>query len=129
MHKLYLCQTCQRDRPPRPGAESRGARLTRALLELWPSAAIPDTLILRVACLNGCLNPCNIALRAPRKISLRLSRLDAEDAADVLTLLRAYVEDDTGDVAPSRWPRGLREHLSARVPPPHSLGSRPEAGG
>ncbi len=124
MHKLYVCQTCQRDQQLEPGTASRGMRLSAALERALTDAGIDDALMVRVACLNGCLNPCNIALRAPRKFSLRLSRLSEADAPRVARLLSAYARHEKGDVPSEDWPDGLSAHLSARVPPPHLLGDR-----
>lgn len=121
MHKLFVCQTCQRDAPLDPGTPSRGARLSAALAQEMRAANVGDVMLVRVACLNGCLNPCNISLRASAKYSLRLSRLDAAHAPAVVELLRAYVENDSGDVPREQWPAALDGHLSARVPPPNRL--------
>ena len=121
MHKLYICQTCQRDAPLAPGQQSRGALLTRALTEALGHERFGNVLLVRVACLNGCLNPCNLALRGPRKYSLRLSRVTNDDVQAVLELLATYVHHETGDIADNEWPDGLADRLSARVPPPHML--------
>ena len=121
MHKLYVCQTCQRDAPLARGEQSRGALLTQALTEALGHERFENVLLVRVACLNGCLNPCNLALRYPRKYSLRLSRVTDDDAQAVLELLATYVHHETGDIADSEWPEGLADRLSARVPPPHML--------
>jgi predicted metal-binding protein len=61
-------------------------------------------------------------LRAPRKFGLRLSRLGAQDAPDILRLLRAYLEHESGEIAREAWPEGLKSRLTACVPPPHLLG-------
>ena len=121
MHKRYVCQTCMRDEPLSPGRDTRGAQLDAALRQALGEQPVAGLTLVRVACLNGCLNPCNVSFRAPRKFALRLSRLTAADAADLLTLARRYLAHETGDLADDDWPEGLRERLSACVPPPHLL--------
>lgn len=126
VHKLYVCQTCQRDATLAPGTPSRGVRLSGALEHILRDARIANAMLVRVACLNGCPNPCNVALRATRKFSLRLSRLDAAHAPAVVELLSAYVEHASGDVPVADWPARLATHSSARVPPPHLLSGAPK---
>ena len=90
-HRLYVCTTCVRDLRLTPGEASRGQRLADELEQrlaggLPGSAAGPRLRFLKVPCLNGCLRPCNVALRAPGKYNLRFSRLEPADAAAVLDL-------------------------------------------
>ena len=121
MHKLYVCQTCARDEFRGPDDPSRGQRLSVAIERELSKEPVDGLTLVRVACLNGCLSPCNVSLRAPRKFALRLSRLDEAHARDVCALARTYIEDATGDVPQARWPTDLRGRLSARVPPAHLL--------
>ncbi len=120
--RLYVCETCLRDELPAAGEVTRGRALAAAIeiaLAGQPGgAAVP--LLRRVACLNACLSACSVALRGDGKISLRLSRLCAEDAGAVVELARLYALSETGDPPPERWPAGLRGKLSARVPAPRS---------
>ena len=129
VHRLYACITCVRDLRLAPGETSRGQQLTdaleRGLLDgrrAEHPAPIPGHLhFLKVPCLNGCLGPCNIALRASGKYNLRFSRLEPADAPAVLELARAYLEHPTGDVPEEEWPESLRGKRTVRTPPPHLL--------
>ena len=115
---LYVCQTCVRDREPPPGEPTRGRLLAEAIETLL--AALPAEawrpILRRVACLNACLSPCSIALRAPGKLALRFSRLAPEDAGAVVTLAAAYGRSNDGDLPEDALPPALQNKLSARVP-------------
>ena len=123
-HRLYVCQTCRRDEKRGPGERSRGQQLAAAVQEELAERPVAGLTLVRVACLNGCLNPCNVSLRAPRKFALRFSRMESQHAADVCALARTYLTHPTGDVSEGEWPEALRGHLTARVPPPHLIGAR-----
>jgi len=114
---LYLCQTCVRDSVPPPGEPTRGRRLADAVETLLSAAPAEHRPILRrVACLNACLSPCSIALRAPGKLALRFSRLGPDDAVDVVALAAAYGRSNDGNLAGEALPPALRNKLSARAP-------------
>ena len=76
---------------------------------------------IKVPCLNGCLSPCNVALRASGKFNLRFSLLKPDDARAVLDLVRNYLDHPTGDVPEEKWPEALRGKRTVRTPPPHLL--------
>ena len=115
---LYVCQTCVRDLAPPPGEPTRGRLLADAIatiLDAAPPEAWRPTLR-RVACLNACLSPCSVALRAPGKLALRFSRLGPEAAADVVALAAAYGRSNDGDLPEDALPPALKNKLSARAP-------------
>ena len=130
IHRLYVCTTCVRDLRLAPGEPSRGQRLAEALERGLDGrdgdnpggiGADPRLHFIKVPCLNGCLSPCNVALRASGKFNLRFSRLEPADAAAVLDFARTYLEHQTGDVREEDWPEALRGKRTVRTPPPHLL--------
>jgi predicted metal-binding protein len=121
VHKLFICQTCNRNVGLASGARSRGALLTQAFEEALESEPLDDVIIVRVECLSACLNPCNVAFRAARKYSLRFSRITPVEVPAILQLLVAYMQHETGDVPVEDWPQGLEGRLSARYAAPHEL--------
>lgn len=130
IHRLYVCTTCVRDLRLAPGEASRGQRLADELERGLDDAANrndggigadPRLHFIKVPCLNGCLSPCNVALRASGKFNLRFSRLEPEDAASVLDFARTYLDHATGDVPEDEWPVALRGKRTVRTPPPHLL--------
>ena len=113
-HKLFACETCVRDLRLAPHERSRGQQLVAALKQ----HGLSDDLTLRVvSCLNGCLSPCNIALRCRGKYSLRFSRLQPEDGSAVLAFAQLYIHSDDGDIPQSQWPQVLQDKLTVRIPP------------
>ena len=132
IHRLYVCTTCVRDLRLAPGESSRGRRLAEELERGLDGrygdgragsgiGAGPRLHFIKVPCLNGCLSPCNVALRASGKFNLRFSRLEPDDAAAVLAFARTYLEHPTGDVPEAAWPEALRGKRTVRTPPPHLL--------
>ena len=122
LHRLYVCVTCVRDLPIQPGGEGRGRALAVAIeAELDAAELGPGLSFIKVPCLNGCLSPCNVALRAQGKFNLRFSRIRPEDARDVVALASEYLRSDTGDLREEVIPSSLRGKQSARMPPPHLM--------
>jgi len=121
-NRLYICQTCMRDKSLAQGEPSLGRQLADAVASVLSEDDLNQVLSLRrVSCLNGCKSPCNIALRGERKFNLRFSRLHPTDAERVLAIARAYINSATGDVPETDWPAALRGKLTVRTPPPHLL--------
>ena len=128
IHRLYVCTTCVRDLRLAPGEPSRGQRLADEVQRGLDGrdgtggiGADPRLHFIKVPCLNGCLSPCNVALRASGKFNLRFSRLEPDDAAAVLDFARTYLDHPTGDVPEKEWPEALRGKRTVRTPPPHLL--------
>ena len=119
MHKLFICQTCNRNVGLVAGESSRGALLTQAFVQVLEEHPIDDLLLVRVQCLSACLNPCNVAFRADRKTSLRFSRINPVDVPAMLQLFAAYIQHASGEVPGEQWPPGLQERVSARYASPH----------
>jgi predicted metal-binding protein len=116
--KLYACETCVRDLRLSPGQSSRGRQLIHALSELIrQETPAPDFGFRVVSCLNGCLNPCNIALRCRGKYSLRFSRLNPQDAQAVMTFAKLYAASTNGDIPQQQWPQVLLDKITVRIPP------------
>lgn len=124
LNRLYICQTCVRDKALAHGEHSRGRQLSDSVKQILQTHHLgrQDRFVLRqVNCLSGCLNPCNIALRGQGKYNLRFSRLTPEDAPAVIDLAALYIDHPLGDVAEAHWPEALKGKLTARTPPPHLL--------
>jgi predicted metal-binding protein len=123
--RLYICQTCMRDKPLAEGEASLGRQLADAVASTLTASDLNEVLSLRrVSCLSGCKSPCNVALRGDRKFNLRFSRLRPDDVAAVLAIARSYVGSETGDVPETDWPAALQGKLTVRTPPPHLLLSK-----
>jgi predicted metal-binding protein len=119
---LSICRTCDRYALPPVGEATPGERLADQVAALLRLDELSQRIALRrVTCQSGCKHPCNIALSAFGKTRLRLHRLTATEAVDILALARRYVENATGEVPDAEFPPSLRGCLAARVPPwPHS---------
>ncbi len=110
MHTLSVCRTCPRHLSEKGGLPER----VRATAH---GSAMPDGFeILFVECLGGCQQPSAAAFDAPDKWRIRLTRLVADDAADLLTAAAAYASSPDGNLADHTLPPRLRGHISARSP-------------
>jgi predicted metal-binding protein len=114
---LYVCETCARDRPVPAGGTSVGRQIAAAVARRLAQRDDIGLVQRTVLCLNGCPNPCNIALRGPGKWSLRIGRLTPADVDRIVELACEYVASPTGEIPAERWPDGLRERVSVRTPP------------
>ena len=110
MHTLSVCRTCPRHLSEKGGLPERVRALAQA-------GAMPDGFqVLAVECLGGCQQPSTAAFDAPDKWRIRLTRLVADDAADLVEAARIYAASPDGDLADLGLPPRLRGHISARSP-------------
>jgi predicted metal-binding protein len=110
--RLFVCGSCGLAPPERDGE-------TRSPFAAAVAAVIADTgLELReVACLNGCLHPCNAALRAPARATLRFSALGPDDVAPLLAFAQDYWRAVPGTEAALALPAQLAARLATTTPP------------
>ena len=114
MHSLSICRTCPRDR------RESGAPGLALTLRLRGFSEREGMALLRVNCLGACLQPCTIALDAPRKFRLRFSGLRPEDGDAVEELAARYLRSSEGRPDSHTIPDSLLGALSA-VSPIHPL--------
>ena len=67
-------------------------------------------------CLGGCPSPCAVALDAPGKWRVRLTRLTPDHGADILSAAAAYLHLPDGYLTDNELPAALRGRISARSP-------------
>lgn len=106
LHTLAVCRTC-------PRAQAAKNDMIGRLRDL----PIPSGMrVLSVECLGGCPWPSAVALNAPDKWRLRLTRLRVTQAGDLLHAARVYLDSADGNLADDHLPPSLRGHISARSP-------------
>ena len=71
------------------------------------------------ACLMGCDHGCNVAVSGHGKLTYVLGSLepDRETATAVVEYAAGHRDSDIGKVPFRDWPRLLRGHFVARIPP------------
>ena len=117
-NKLYACETCVRDLSLAPGESSRGQQLIDELKRLLQQETTPLDFTFRVvSCLNGCLSPCNVALRCRSKYHLRFSRLNPDDASAIVAFAKVYAASVDGDIDQAQWPPELVDKMTVKIPP------------
>jgi len=113
---IFVCTTCARD------ARGAGVSAGRALAEALQRAseeALGGTLAVReVACLNGCRNPCNVALRGAARWTYRFSHCTLPDVDALLGVAARYWRAVAGELPEAALPGSLKDKLSACTPPP-----------
>lgn len=110
---LYVCVRC--DRAARAGSAAAGAGL--ALAESLAALAGEALELRQVACLGGCPQPCNIALRGAGRQGLRFSHVAAADSAALIEFARHYWSLAPGVDALTVLPAALRAKLTYNTPP------------
>ena len=116
---LFVCRTCVRDAPIAPNEASKGSIMASRLRTLLREAGLDRRVQMRVvSCLNGCVNPCNIAFRGKEKYSFRFGGLEPDDAAAAIAFAKAYSNHRQGHVPPEEWHEPLRAKLSSKIAPP-----------
>ncbi len=116
MPLLFVCTTCARD--TRGRGPTAGSALARTLQRASAEAHGGLLWIREVACLNGCRNPCNVALRGGGRWTYRFSHCTLADVEALLGAALRYWQAPAGELADAALPGGLRHKLSARTPPP-----------
>ncbi len=114
---IYVCVRC--DRYAAPHQAGHGAGL--ALADAFAALTGEDLEVRQVACLNGCPQPCNVALRGAGRQTLRFSQVVADDSAALIEFARAYWALAPGVDAALAMPVTLRAKLSQNTPPPSAL--------
>jgi len=117
MRLIYVCRTCDRNTEPAPGQRRAGEALAANLREFLDADDEADWDVREVACLNGCLKPCNLSFRGADRFTYRFSRVTVADMPDIAAFGRAYWEVAGGEVAAERIPPGLRAKLTVYTPP------------
>jgi predicted metal-binding protein len=112
---LFVCTTCPRD--GETAGAARGSQLARALQAAIDARGMALE-VREVACLNGCLSPCNVALRGARRWTWRFSHCTLQEVDALLGVAGNYWHAADGRLAPSALPAALQEKLSAGTPPP-----------
>lgn len=114
---VHVCRTCDRNAPPATTAARAGTALATTLRGLLATTPGADWDVREVACLNGCLKPCNVAFRGPDRYSYRFSRITPADLPQILAFGDCYWRAATGEVAEEKIPEALRAKLTVRTPP------------
>jgi len=116
--RLTVCDTCAFDRKNRTFEGRTGGELLAERVEAL-AAGLAQLEVRRHSCLMGCEHSCNIALQAHGKISYVLGnfRPTAEAAAGIVDYALLYAASEAGLVPFRQWPKAVKGHFIARLPP------------
>lgn len=116
---ITVCDTCRRaERKELKDEPSCGETLLAAVRTAAEEAG--DAVEVRqVSCLMGCERACNVAISAPGKLTYVLGRFDptAEAAGGIVDYAQGHSASDTGAVPFRQWPKPVKGHFVARIPP------------
>jgi predicted metal-binding protein len=118
MTTITVCTTC---RVP----EKKEERDTSPCGEIFhqhmlvSAGAATGVSVRSVACLMGCERSCNVAISDGGKMTYVLGRFDGsrEDADAVIEYASHHQSTETGVVPFRSWPKGVKGHFVARIPP------------
>ena len=114
---VYVCRTCERNAPPGSGPARAGAALATALRAVLAAKPEADWNVREVACLNGCLKPCNVSFRGPDRYTYRFSRITGGDLPQIAEFGRRYWREAAGEVSMEKIPEDVRAKLTVCTPP------------
>ena len=114
---VYVCRTCDRNAPPGSEAAQAGSFLASAMRKLLAATPQANWEVREVACLNGCLKPCNFSFRGPDRYTYRFSRITADDLPQIVEFGGRYWRAAAGEVAGEKIPEELRAKLTVCTPP------------
>ena len=116
-HDGTVCDTCrQAHRKELQEEASCGEGL---LAEIERAAADTAINVRHVSCLMGCERACNVAISANGKLTYVLGRFEptAEAAEGIVEYAQGHSESETGAVPFRQWPKAVKGHFVARIPP------------
>ena len=118
MSTLTVCITC---RLPRLREEKSGEPCGESMLALIKGLAenFPNVSVRGQSCLMGCDHGCNVAVSAIGKMSYVLGKFEPseENASAILEYASKHADSDTGIVPFREWPKCVKGHFIARIPP------------
>jgi predicted metal-binding protein len=121
MRSLVFCITCRHSSEARHGPEglTGGEMLAREMEGLLHERTRSDVKIERQACLWSCTRHCNVLMRDTERYSYLAGGFgpSRDHAEAILTWFDLHGETTTGEVPFSAWPRAMRGHFIAHIPP------------
>ncbi|UPH72319.1 DUF1636 domain-containing protein [Abyssibius alkaniclasticus] len=113
---ILVCDTCRFSAKEKLCGDKTGGEILGDHI----AAALPEGVKMRRhSCLMGCDHHCNLAIRAPGKLTYVLGAFEptAESAAAVVEFAAKFDESETGRVPFKEWPVGVKGHFVSRMPP------------
>jgi predicted metal-binding protein len=124
MRALVFCTTCRYSRDEQVGPDGRtgGEMLVAEVENLLRCTGRSDVKIERQACLWSCLRHCNVVFRDDQRFSYIAGdfRPARETAAAILEWFDLHGKSEAGTVSFGDWPKAMRGHFIARIPPEKS---------
>jgi len=114
---IFVCTSCDRNRALAPEEMTAGAMLARAVQNALADQTDMVANVREVACLSGCLKPCNVAFRGAGRYTYRFSRLVPTDAPLIVAFAAAYWAAGEGAIPCGQIAPELRAKLTVYTPP------------
>lgn len=118
MTTITVCTTC---RQPHLRDDKEADPCGAAMLSAVEAAAagLPGVAVRGTACLMGCDHGCNVAVSDGAKMAYVLGRFTPDGAAAdaIVDYARRHAESRSGIVPFREWPKGVKGHFVARIPP------------
>jgi predicted metal-binding protein len=124
MRALVFCTTCRYSRASQTAPDGRtgGEMLIAEMESVLKSRARDDVKIERQPCLWSCVRHCNVLLRDDQRYSYLAGDFNptSEAAEAILHWFDLHGASEAGIVPFRDWPREMRGHFIARIPPDRS---------
>ena len=123
---VVVCSTCRlsADRSEDEQGRRGGALLAQVMQELQSAEpCFAGIAVEAMPCLFACSRHCTVHVRASGKIGFVLGDFvpDAESARAILDYAMHHAASEHGQVRYADWPKGVKGHFIARIPPVGAL--------
>ena len=114
---VFVCTSCDHNKPVPANRISEGAGLADAIIQHLDSDADGDLSVQKIACLSGCLKPCNVSLRGRDRCTFRFSHISPKNIGAIVNFAKLYWESADGAVGVEKIPAEIQSKLTIHTPP------------
>jgi predicted metal-binding protein len=114
---VFVCTSCDHNKPVSNDRVSEGGSLAIAFVEYLNSREDIDLAVQKIACLSGCLKPCNVALRGRDRSTFRFSHVTEQNIGAITDFGNLYWGTVDGDVGVEELAQEIRSKLTIHTPP------------
>ena len=121
MRSLVICSTCKFSTESKfaPDGRTGGEILIAAMNDVLAEQGRSDVQVQAQSCLWNCTRPCSVVMRDDERFSYVTGGNEPSkaQAEAILQWFDAHGQTETGEVPFKQWPKAMRGHFIARMPP------------
>lgn len=114
---VFVCTSCDHNKPVPAERTSEGSSLADAVIEYLDSREHIELSVQKIACLSGCLKPCNVSLRGHDRSTFRFSHVTQANIGAIIDFAHLYWDTVDGAVGVEKIPAEIHSKLTVHTPP------------